>query len=182
MKMLQNIFTLTMVICCLSFTCIHLSGFDAYAGVNPLKTEPATVGEIKGMFSVILYGGSYTDDLETVALLDIDGDQYIFEPFAPEFDYVIKKGLSAEEAVAAAEKFVKFHSSFWKIKLSKIIDSEGKILGFEVKPLYFPFFHGTSDLLDIYYWPQKGGKIKVTIKLIPSVERLKFHPEGGGGL
>jgi len=161
---------------------LHLSGFDACAGVNPLKTEPATAAEIKGIFSVILYGGSYADDLETVALLDSEGDQFTFEPFAPDFDYAIKKGLTAEEALKAAEKFVTFHPSFWRTQLIKIIDPEGNIIGFELKPLYFPFAYGRSDVLDIYYWLEKGGKIKVTIKLIPSLERLKFHPEGGGGL
>jgi len=109
MKMLQKLFSLTMVFCCLSFLSLHLSGFDACAGVNPLKTEPATAAEIKGNFSVILYRGSYADDLETVALLDSEGDQFTFEPFVPDFDYVIKKGLAAEEALKAAEKFVTFH-------------------------------------------------------------------------
>ena len=159
-----------------------MSGFDACAGVNPLKTEPATAAEIKGNFSVILYRGSYADDLETVALLDSEGDQFTFEPFAPDFDYVIKKGLSAEEALKAAEKFVTFHQpSFWRTQLIKIINPEGNIIGFELKPLYFPFAYGRIDVLDIYYWLEKGGKIKVTIKLKPSIETLKFHPGGDGG-
>jgi hypothetical protein len=181
MKMLQKLFSLTMVLCCLSFMSLHLSGFDACAGVNPLKTEPATAAEVKGTFTVIFYGGAYADDLETVALLDNEGDQFTFEPFAPDFDYIIKKGLSAEEALKAAEKFVTFHPSFWRTQLIKIIDPEGNIIGFELKPLYFPFVYGTSDVLDIYYWLKKEGKIKVTIKLKPSLEKLKFHPEGGGG-
>jgi hypothetical protein len=65
--------------------------------------------------------------------------------------------------------------------LIKIIDPEGNIIGFELKPLYVPFIYGTSDVLDVYYWPKKEGKIKVTIKLKPSLETLKFHPGGDGG-
>jgi hypothetical protein len=181
MKMLQNFFSLTIVLCFLSFMSLHLGESDACAGAKPLKTETADPVEIKGTFAVIFYGGAYADDLETVAILDNEGDQYTFEPFAPDFDYVTKKGLSAGEALAAAGKFIRFHPSFWRTQLIKIIDPEGNIIGFELKPLYFPFVYGTSDVLDIYYWLKKEGKIKVTIKLKPSLEKLKFHPEGGGG-
>jgi hypothetical protein len=159
---------------------IHFGTFDAYARVKPLETKSANASEVKGTFTVIFYGGAYIEDLETVAILDNEGDQYTFEPFAPDFDYVTKKGLSAGEALAATERFVTFHPSFWKTQLLKIIGPEGNIIGFEHKPLYFPFIYGTSDVLDIYYWLKKGGKIKVTIKLIQSIEKLKFHPEGDG--
>jgi hypothetical protein len=181
MKIFQKIFSLTIVLCSLSFMGLHLSESDACAGAKPLKTETADPVEIKGTFTVIFYGGAYADDLETVAILDTEGDQYSFEPFAPDFDYVTKKGLSAGEALAAAEKFIRFHPSFWRTQLIKIIDPEGKSIGFELKPLYIPFIYGTSDVLDVYYWPKKEGKIKVTIKLKPSLETLKFHPGGDGG-
>ena len=181
MKMLQKIFSLTLVLCSLSFMSLHLGESDACARAKPLKTETADAVEIKGTFTVIFYGGAYADDLETVAILDNEGDQYTFEPFAPDFDYVIKKGLSAGEALKATEKFVTFHPSFWRTQLIKIIDPEGNIIGFELKPLYVPFIYGTSDVLDIYYWLNKGGKIKVTIRLNPSLEKLKFHPGGDGG-
>ena len=182
MKLLQNFFSFTMMLCFLSLISFHLSTFDAYGGVKPLKTELANAAEIKGVFSVILYGGAHADDLETVALLDNEGDKFTLEPFAPDFDYVIKKGLTAEEALKAAEKFVSFHPSFWRTQLIKVIDPEGNAIGFELKPLYLPFIYGTSDVLDIYYWPKKDGKIKVTITLIPSLKSLKFHPGGDGGL
>jgi hypothetical protein len=181
MKMLQKIFVLAMVLCSLLFLSLHLSESNVHAFAKPLKTEAANAAEIKGSFTVIFYGGAYADDLETVAFFDNEGDQYTFEPFAPDFDYVIKKGLSAEKALKAAEKFVRFHPSFWKTQLIKIIDPEGNIIGFELKPLYLPFIYGTSDVLDIYYWLKKGGKIKVTIKLIPSLEKLKFNPGDYGG-
>jgi len=182
MNMLQKIFSFLMVLFSLSFLGLHLSAYNIHALPKPLKTKPAIAAEIKGTFTVIFYGGAYSDDLETVALLDNEGDQFTFEPFAPDFDYVMKKGLSAEEALQAAEKFVAFHPSFWRTELSKVLDPEGNSIGFELKPLYFPFVYGISDVLDIYYWPKKGGKIKVTIKLIPSLEKLKYPPGGDGGL
>jgi hypothetical protein len=155
---------------------------DVHALAKPLKTVYAAPAEITGTFTVILFGGAHHDDLETVAFLDTEGDQYTIEPFAPDFDYVIKKSLTVQEALQVAEKFVAFHPSFWKTQLAKIIGPGGNIVGFELRPLYFPFVYGTSDVLDIRYWLKKEGKVKVTITLIPSIKSLKFHPGGDGGL
>ena len=44
-----------------------------------IRTEPLREGEISGVFTLILYGGNYFDDLETVAFLDREGDAYTFD-------------------------------------------------------------------------------------------------------
>ena len=158
---------------------VHLLSSSTLAHERPLKTESAQAAEIKGIFTLILYGGSYADDLETVAILDTEGDQYTFDVFAPDFDYSVRKGMPAKEALKEAEKFVSFHPAFWQTQLSKILDTGGNVIGFEIRPLYLPITYGRSDLLDIYYWSKEGGKIKVTIKLIPSVDKFKL-PGGAG--
>lgn len=148
---------------------------------KPLRTTAADSADVSGTFTVILYGASHKDDLETAAFLDREGDDFEFAPFVPAFDYRIRTGLSAEEALAMAHGFVNFHPAFWKSRLSNILDPQGNSIGFEVKPLYLPFVYGMSDVLDILYWPKKDGTIKITIRLIPSIERLKFMPGGDGG-
>ncbi len=153
---------------------------QSYAFEKSLKIEEASPSEIRGTFTLILYGGRSADDLKTIAILDLEGDEYSFEPYAPDFDFTVKKGVPAEKALAAAEKFVSFHASFWRTQLSKIIDGRGSVIGFEVRPLYWPFIYGVSDVMEVNYWPKRDGKVKVTIKLIPSVERLRY-PGGGGG-
>lgn len=153
----------------------------AHFFTKPLKTASADQGEVKGFFTVILYGGAYADDLETVAFLDMDGDQYTLEPFAPDFEYVKNGGVPAEDAFRRAEKFISFHASFWKTQLTKIIGPDGAAIGFELKPLYRPFIYGASDVLDIRYWPKKDGRIKVTITLIPWLKSLTLHPGGDSG-
>lgn len=180
MRILPKIFFLTLV-CCLFLMEIDVRKCCADFIKSPLKTASAESGEVNGRFDVILFGGAYSDDLETVALLDVADDQYILEPFAPAFSYTVKSALSAEEALAVAGKFVSFHPSFWKMQLIKIIAPDGTIVGFELKPLYLPILYGRSDVLDIHYWPQEKAKIKVTIKLIPSLEKLKFHPGADNG-
>lgn len=154
---------------------------SAHLFTKPLKTDLAHPEEVKGSFAVIFYGGAYADDLETVAFLDLEGDRYTLEPFAPDFDYAKNNGIPAEDAIRRAERFVSFHASFRKTQLAKIIGPDGSVIGFEVKPLYLPFIYGASDVLDISYWPKKDGKIKVSISLIPRLKSLKFHPSGDSG-
>jgi hypothetical protein len=129
------------------------------------------VQEVTGVFTLILYGGRYLDDIETIAILDKEGDQYTFEPYAPEFDYRIKRGVPAKEAFVEAKIFVSSHSSFRRAQLGKILDNNGNIIGFEVRPLYFPLTYGVSDVLDVDYW-LKDSKVIVKIKLIPMVEMM----------
>ncbi|MEW6002599.1 MAG: hypothetical protein AB1638_08150 [Nitrospirota bacterium] len=145
-----------------------------------LKTEAARDAGVTGDFNLILYGGRYSDDLETLAILDVAGDGYEFVPYAPEFDYKIIKNVQAEEALRLAKSFVSFHRSYRYSLLSRILDPQGKAIGYELKPLYDPVAYGISDVLDINYWLQEGGKVKVTIRLLLPAERLRF-PGGGDG-
>ena len=156
------------------------SNADCYAFEKALRTEEARPDEMKGTFTLILYGGNFLDDLETIAMLDAEGDQYVLDPFAPDFDYRMKKGVPAPEAFKEAEKFVNFHPSFWRSQLSRIVDKEGKVIGYEVRPLYRPIAFGISDVLDVNYWLKEKGRVKVTIRLIPSIEKNKL-PGGDAG-
>jgi hypothetical protein len=162
--------------------CFRMSGdnADCFAFEKTLRTEEAKPEEMKGTFTLILYGGSFLDDLETIALLDSEGDHYVLDPFVPDFDYRIKKGVSAQEALKEAENFVTFHPSFWRSQLNRILDKAGKTIGYEVRPLYRPFTFGISDVLDVNYWLKEKGRVKVTIRLIPSIEKNKL-PGGDTG-
>ncbi|OGW22598.1 MAG: hypothetical protein A2Z82_08850 [Nitrospirae bacterium GWA2_46_11] len=142
-----------------------------------IRTEPSEYKELAGNFTLILYGSRHLNDIETVVILDMEGDKYSFEPYAPEFDYKIKKGVPAKEALKEAEHFVSWHSSFHRTQLSRIIDEKGVAIGYEMRPLYYPLAFGVSDVLDVYYI-KEGDKITVRIKLIPSVERMLFDGDG----
>jgi hypothetical protein len=144
---------------------------DAFAKF--LKTEEVKSEEITGTFTLVLYGGRHINDLETAAFLDREGDQYEFEPYAPEFDYRIKRGVPAEEALKEAKKLVSFHNAFWYSQLSKILDEKGNVIGYELRPLYRPFVYGRDDLLEIYY-RIKGSKVIIEIRLTPDIFKLPF--------
>ena len=134
-----------------------------------LKTVPAEIAYITDTFTLIFYGAGLSNDVETVAILDKEGDQYTFEPFAPKFKYIVKRGLPAREALEEAGKFISWHNSFHRSQLRGIIDEDGKILGYELRPLYLPLAFGTDDIIDIDY-RMKADKIAVTIRLKPFIQ------------
>lgn len=143
---------------------------DSIAIDRFLRTEEANDADVKGVFTLILYGNSHAKDVETIAILDNEGDQYTIEPYARESDYKIKKGISAGEALNEAKRFVSQPISFYRDQLSRIINNKGDIIGYEVRPLYQPFVFGTNDLLDVGYI-QKNGKIVAIIRIKSWIEK-----------
>ncbi|MCK7512903.1 MAG: hypothetical protein MZV70_58695 [Desulfobacterales bacterium] len=83
--------------------CVPYSGI-ATQQVNSIDPNPS--------YTLILYGGRYSDDIENLAILDPEDDPYKFEIYAPDFDYRVYPHVSAQEALERAEKHVGFHPSF----------------------------------------------------------------------
>jgi hypothetical protein len=136
-----------------------------------LSTRPADTKDLAGSFTLVLYGCNYMNDLETVAVLDAEGDEYTFQPYAPDFQYRLWKGVPAQKAVEAAEEFVRCNPSFSRVQVSSIVDTGGKAIGYEIRPLYLPFAYGLSDVIDVLYW-LRGNKVFFSVKLLPPIERM----------
>ena len=141
-----------------------------------LNTQ-AQGSEIKGNYSVIYYGCNFFNDLETVVFLEKEGGGYSFEPYAPDFKYRVNKGLSADEAIGTAIKFVSCNTSFSRAQVSSILAPNGETIGYEVRPLYLPFTYGIDDVLYVDYW-LKDGKVVIYVRLVPSIEMML--QDGGG--
>ena len=141
-----------------------------------IHTESLKAGDNSGVFDLILYGGNYGDDLETVAFLDRQGDAYNFDIYAPEFNYRTIKGLTFEKGLDKAREFVSSSTSFHQVQLTSIVNDKSQIIGYEVRPLYLPYSYGTDDVIDIWY-AEKGNKVVVTVRLKPSVEDLKSRDD-----
>ncbi|HUO75938.1 MAG TPA: hypothetical protein VMU21_00035 [Thermodesulfovibrionales bacterium] len=142
-----------------------------------LITVPTDPREIEGTYTLILYGGRYSSDIENVAILDKEGDQFTFMVYAPEFDYKVKKHISAKEALAEAEAFVRFHYAFWKAQLKGIVDPTGIPIGYEIRPLYYPMDFGYPDVLDIDYILKKDNNVTVMISLKRELRRRFLDDE-----
>lgn len=163
------------------FLAVLFVTLSSCAGSKLLRTELAQDSEITGSFTLILHGTRHTFDLKTIAFLDKEGDGYVLMPEAPTFDYKVIGNLSAQEALKKAQDFVKWHRSFRRSQVSKIIDDKGSIIGYEIRPLYDPIDYGISNVLVVEYWLKEGGKVKVTIRLHPTAElHLRRHemPKG----
>lgn len=141
-----------------------------------LKMIPAKSEEIKGSFTLILYGANHINDLETIAIMDYEGDNIKFEPYAPDFSYRKKFSVTTAEAIKEAVDFVSWHNAFKHYEIKRIVTRAGSSLGFEIRPLYDPLTFGISDVLDVDYILE-GDKVKILIKLKPQIERRIFDRE-----
>ncbi len=137
-----------------------------------LRTDAAAPHEVGGTFTVILYGARYADDIETVAILDREGDPYTFVVQSPDYNYKVIKGMSAENALPRTAEFVSFHPSFRNSRLSRILDHQGATIGYEVRPLYSTIDFGYPDVLDVYY-RLTDGTVIVWVSLTTEAQRMK---------
>ena len=169
--MIKNIKTA----CNIVFLLIALFSISCVSGVR-LNTQGAQDFEVMGTYRVIYYGCNFLNDLETIVFFDREDDSYIFDPFAPEFNYREKKGMDATTAFAAAEHFLQCNSSYGGTQLRMIIGPDSRIVGYELRPLYMPYVYGVQDVLDTNY-VLRGDKVVITIRLVPSVERM-IHGDG----
>lgn len=156
--------------CIAVFLLLASFGISCVPGIR-LDTRGAQDSEVTGTYRVIFYGCNFLNDLETIALLDKEGDKYIFDPYAPEFKYREKAGMDAPAALEAAEHFLNCNASFRSTQLRRIIGPDASIVGYELRPLYFPFVYGFQDVLETDY-VVRGDKVVITIRLFPSVERM----------
>ncbi len=124
-----------------------------------------------GNYTLILYGARYGEDLETIAFLDYEGDDVVFEPFARADDYEIKYHVGDGEALTEATKFISWYPSFVSSQLSRITDTQGRVLGYELRPRYLRILtYGHSDVLRVRY-SLKDKKVIIYVSLKEEVER-----------
>lgn len=150
------------------------------SGRNYLRTAPVyDQKEIAGNFTLILFGTADNDGLEAVAFLDAVADDYEVVPYAPEFQYSIKRNIEGKEAVEMAIHYLGSHNAYKSHQIRRILEKNtSRTIGYEVRPLYLPFVYGHMDVLDIHYWHSENKTVHVTIRLLPSVEKRLLGDDG----
>jgi hypothetical protein len=128
------------------------------------------IQEITGEFNVVLYGNRYGNDLETVAVIDTADDEYTFEPYAPSYDYRIRKDVESDKAISEALSFVSQHTAF-RTALIKRITLHGETLGYEIKPLYLRHRYGQASIKRVYY-TLKGKKVFMYVRVKNNVQKM----------
>lgn len=170
-KRLSHMFSLILVLAA-------LGGVVSCASGTRLRTGGVDPAAVTGTYTLILFGAQHSDDLETLAILDREGDRTVIEPYAPAYRYSVKKGLPAKEALGAAEHFLSWHRAYQTSQVLRIVDERGETIGYEMRPLYQPFVYGVNDVLEVDYWKQED-KVTARIRLRPSIESL-FEGRRGG--
>jgi hypothetical protein len=167
-----------------------LLALQACVAGKQLRTDSAAPASIQGTYDLYLYGCRYSDDIENAAILVDVSSGYPFEVFARETLYKVKKGLSAEQALAEANTFIRcsFYT-VWQTRLRSISDDAGKTVGFDLVPRYNPLEFGTGDIMLISY-ALRNGTITAYIREDPARENSRLFSDdhgaagsgnGGGG-
>lgn len=150
------------------FTLLVFTG--CIRGTN-LLTQAAEPAEVKGLYTLILYGCRYADDIENMAILVDEKSPYQFEVYALKSMYTVKRGLPASEALLEADVFV--HCGMYSVRqtvLRRISDPNGKTIAYELKPLFRPWeLRAPEVLLSSYIL--KEGTVTSYITLDPTVKR-----------
>jgi hypothetical protein len=146
-----------------------------------LNTETADPKTITGTYDLLLYGCRYPDDLEHAAFLIAPDKTGMVELYVPETSYKVKRGLTADQALAEADAFVRCGvHAVQELRVHRIPDGSNNTIGYEILPRYFYYDYGGSDPLLVSY-SLKGGKITVYIRLDPDVERKLDQDIPGAG-
>lgn len=155
----------------ISIALLFFIGCGTYATVRPVSFD-----EIQGRFDLILYGGRFLDDIETVAILDNIDDEYRFTIFAPSYDFKVEKGINRESAIKRGEEFIRSHRGVFNINVSSV-SVNGAQAGYELRPFYDPLMYGQTDVVDTEYLI-RNKEIIVKIRLKSEIERMLFDGDG----
>ncbi len=136
-----------------------------------LPTSSANPAELKGTYTLLLYGCHYPEDIKNLAVLVDEGSRYPVEIYDIPTSYQVKKGVPGPQALKEADSFVRCSTRrVIQTQLRRITDGAGGTLGYEMRPLYFPLEFGQLDVLLVSYSLQ-NGIVRTYIRLDPDVER-----------
>ncbi len=151
---------------------------QACVPANQLAPRSADPDELKGAFTVMLYGCHYSDQINNVAILVAEGSKYPVEIYDIDTSYKLKKDVPAKQAFAEADAFVRCSTyRVWQTQLMRIPDGSGGTIGYELRPLYVPYEFGMPDVLRISYSLHENA-VRVYIRIDPDVEKA-IEASGG---
>ena len=148
---------LTFILIILSFlltSCLAISpGLQ-----RDLITEPAN---ITGTYDLILIGGAYADDPDRIAIYDIPGDGYEFQPVTEEYRVKRLSGLSARTALEKTRVFFSEHCAYNGFTSKELALPAGGLIGYELIPDYPLILCEYGNEISVSYGNAGDGVIKV---------------------
>ena len=173
MKTMKNVVSATIVLVLATMLQGCMAG-------KQLMTGAADPSNVKGTYTLLLYGCHYPTQIQNVAILVDEAGSYPVSIHDLDTSYTVKKGVPAGQALSEADRFVRCSTNrIWRTEMRKILDDSGGTIGYEVRPLYDPVEFGIADVIQTSYSLQKGT-VKAYIKLFPDMERqFDMGPSGG---
>ncbi len=160
------------------FILILSAGLQACIPGNMLVTSAAGPDEVKGTYTLMLYGCHYPDQVSNISILVAENSKYPVEIYDLATSYKLKKDVPSQQALAESDSFVRCSTHrIWQTQLRRIPYDSGGTIGYEVRPLYIPYEFGIPDVLQVSY-SLHNGVVRVTIKVDPDVERA-IESSGG---
>jgi hypothetical protein len=125
--------------------------------VTPVGEEE----EIPGLFTAVFFGRHYVEEVDAIVVLDLEGDEYRFAPEAKRKDFEVLMSISAAEAIYESRPFFHLHEAFTgQVRFLRVHGPEGRVIGYELRPLYDPAYYGTSDVVKSEYRLEQGGTVR----------------------
>jgi len=143
------------------------------AGKTSLMTQDIQgEGNITGLYTLILYrSGASIGDLKSVAFLASEEEEYLWEPYAPSFEYTVTRHVSGQKAFQNALRFIRTSSHYEDHQIKRILDQTGKTIGYEVRPLFDLTAFGVRDIMTISYLLKESRIIEIYIDLLETVKK-----------
>jgi hypothetical protein len=142
-----------------------------------LVAEPE---KLSGSYTVVLVGGTFAADAERIAILDLEGDGYNFQPVTPEYRVKRVAGLTAATALAEAEKLFSPHCAYNGYRVRSLRLQDGVIVGYEAIPDYPPSLCEWGNTVTVGYKVGDSGEIKVYTNLMLPVDGGGSFDKVGG--
>ncbi len=132
--------------------------------------EECNSSEISGIFDLIVHSNSFINDPETFLVLDRVDDNLKFVPYVPEFKFRVFQNLNAKEGLKIANEILLNSAYVSTVKCTVLKDKSRSVLGYELKPIYFPWTFGVLEPVETRY-KLNNDTIHIFIRLDPRVER-----------
>jgi hypothetical protein len=136
-----------------------------------LSLGSADPTEMKGSYTLILYGCINAVDVANMAVLVDEKSGYTFDVYALDSMYKIKRDIPAAQALSEATTFLRCTSATMrKVELRRIVDPAGMTIAYELKPFYKPLDLQESEVLRSSYM-LKDGQVTASFSLDPTYQR-----------
>lgn len=127
--------------------------------VRPEAIEPPR--DLGGQYILYLYGLRHDWDLEAFAFLDIEGDDTRIALRTYPRDYRVVAGISGSDGIAIAKRFFDTFRPYHRVSFRKIVDAEGRTVGYEIQPLYLRSLNDNPQVYSAYYYEKGEGLVEI---------------------